>query len=324
MRVLSLLLLSFQLTKTVASNVGERKLTTTSIRRELNKPCRLMRRSDDEDGAPNLYCELDPQDVDGVVGIIYPIEGYDDDDVTSPIDGTLLFFVAGYYVEDNTIYCPSGVKPIYDTASFLASASAQPSFVEFASQTGEQTVLMIRVVFADAAPTLSVSELSDEVFGTGGDTFTMKSQFAACSYNSFTIEPFAGTLPSQQNIQISNGVHEITLGSNAIGMKSRELEFLITAQLNADLGASWQSTSGIELVMYCLPPGVEVFTAYAYIPGSLSVYSDDWCRSPTGNMHEIGHSKRGKLTNVFIFYSIRIWVYGIPAMATTNMETDQV
>ena len=247
-----------------------------------------MRRSDSEgeDGTRDLFCELDPEDADGVVGLMRRIEGLHDGDVTTVIDGTLLFFVAGSYVEGDVVYCPSGVKPMYSNVSFSASASVQPqmTFPAPASQTGVQTVLMVRAVFNDIQPSKSTSELSDEVFGTGTDPVNMKSQFAACSYNKFTTEPYSGTINSTA---ITNGVYEVSVSSTTTGKSKFSLESEITTQLNVDFGSSWRTIYGIELVMYCLP--TDDFTAYAYVPGTLSVYSNTWCTLMSGHLHEVGH-----------------------------------
>jgi hypothetical protein len=245
-------------------------------------------RSDSEgkEGTRDVFCELDPEDADGVVGLMRRIEGLHDGDVTTVIDGTLLFFVAGSYVEGDVIYCPSGVKPMYSNVSFFASASVQTqtTFPAPASQTGEQTVLMVRAVFTDTQPTNSASELSDEVFGSGSDPVNMKSQFAACSDNKFTTEPYSGTINS---IAITNGVYEVSLSSTTTGKSKNSLESEITTQLNVDFGSSWTTIYGIELVMYCLP--IDDFTAYAYVPGYLSIYSNSWCSYMSGHIHEIGH-----------------------------------
>jgi hypothetical protein len=243
--------------------------------------------SEGKEGTRDVFCELDPEDADGVVGLMRRIEGLHDGDVTTVIDGTLLFFVAGSYVEGDVIYCPSGVKPMYSNVSFSASASVQTqtTFPAPASQIGEQTVLMVRAVFNDIQPSKSASELSDEVFGTGTDPVNMKSQFAACSDSKFTTEPYSGTINTKS---ISNGVYEVSLSTSATGRDSSALQSEITTQLGNDFGSSsWRSSNGIELVMYCLP--IDDFTAYAYVPGTLSVYSDTWCTSMSGHMHEVGH-----------------------------------
>ena len=51
---------------------------------------------------------------------------------------------------------------------------------------GNRTVLAIRVVGPDSETTSSADEIADTIFGSNGKSFTMKSQFAACSYNQFT------------------------------------------------------------------------------------------------------------------------------------------
>jgi hypothetical protein len=42
--------------------------------------------------------------------------------------------------------------------------------------------------------------------------------------------------------------------------------------------------------MYCLPPGTMSGIAYAFINSWMSVYSNEWCNYPSGQMHELGHN----------------------------------
>ena len=42
--------------------------------------------------------------------------------------------------------------------------------------------------------------------------------------------------------------------------------------------------------MYCLPPGTLSGIAYAFINSWMSVYSNEWCNYPSGQIHELGHN----------------------------------
>jgi hypothetical protein len=42
--------------------------------------------------------------------------------------------------------------------------------------------------------------------------------------------------------------------------------------------------------MYCLPPGAMNGIAYAFVNSWMSVYSNQWCNYPSGQIHELGHN----------------------------------
>jgi hypothetical protein len=63
----------------------------------------------------------------------------------------------------------------------------------------------------------------------------------------------------------------------------------ITAALKQNFGVSSPAALA-DHVMYCLPPGTMNGIAYAYVNSWMSVYSDQWCGSLSGQMHEIVHN----------------------------------
>ena len=66
--------------------------------------------------------------------------------------------------------------------------------------TGTRSVLVVRVVAADATTTASEAQLSDSVFGTFGDAFNLKSQYNACSYGQLNFVPAANRTGSGGDI----------------------------------------------------------------------------------------------------------------------------
>lgn len=55
--------------------------------------------------------------------------------------------------------------------------------------TGERTVLVVRIQAADATTGFSESELSNSVFGGGGDAVNLRDQYLKCSHNQLTFNP---------------------------------------------------------------------------------------------------------------------------------------
>ena len=50
-------------------------------------------------------------------------------------------------------------------------------------------------------------------------------------------------------------------------------------------------SSQFDHVLFCFPPGTAgSWIAYGYYNSYLTIYNDDWCNSPSTQMHEVGHN----------------------------------
>jgi hypothetical protein len=65
---------------------------------------------------------------------------------------------------------------------------------------------------------------------------------------------------------------------------------LVTAEITSQFGESPSDIA--DLVMYCMPTNTipDGGIAYAFVNSWMSVYSNQWCNYPAGQMHEIGHN----------------------------------
>ncbi|GFH59676.1 hypothetical protein CTEN210_16152 [Chaetoceros tenuissimus] len=143
---------------------------------------------------------------------------------------------------------------------------------------GTRTYLAVRVIGADKATTASISEISNEWFGTYGDPVNYKSQIEACSYNAVTVSKFTGS-------GVTEGVTTVTI-SNTVSGASDD-----TIRDAADLAVSNLGLGNPDHTILCLPPGTSGgWIGYAYIDWDLSVFNDNWCLYPSIQMHEIGHN----------------------------------
>jgi len=142
--------------------------------------------------------------------------------------------------------------------------------------TGSKKVLVVRANAKDHSTTADMATLSNNIFGTAGDTATLVSQYDACSYGQLTIEPY------EQN----GGVIEVNINSEIEGVNKFRVEDLMTAAAAKVVGGLWQ----FDNVMLCLPPGTGNWIAYAYVGSWLSVFNDDWCQQLSTQVHEVGHN----------------------------------
>lgn len=150
------------------------------------------------------------------------------------------------------------------------------------AETGNKTVLVVRVVAADGSTSFSTSELSDAVFGTDGDLVNLKSQYAACSYDQFNFNPAPNraVAAGQVGTNIVNGATEVSITTTIA-----EGDIVMRNAITDKLLQVFNVSSIFELtdhVMYCLPSGSMAAIAYAFVPGWMSVYRNEWCTYVSG------------------------------------------
>lgn len=162
--------------------------------------------------------------------------------------------------------------------------------------TGIQKVLAVRAIAPDASTTSSAQVISDEIFGTSTDSVNLRSQYQDCSYNQLDFQP-----TTDFGTGTSVGTTTVNISANVSGASDSDIR---TAMLNA-LGGK---PANVDYVMLCVPPGTSGgWIAYAYINSYLSVYNNEWCNYPSGQMHEVsifqsvlGSSKLLAVSNRFI------------------------
>ena len=147
---------------------------------------------------------------------------------------------------------------------------------QLAVTTGEKSILVVRVVAANASPTATEVRLGDSVFGTDGDLVTLKSQYSKCSHEGLTILPADNRDGTDDGnaVLIRNGAVTVTVSSSTTDGDEIMVND-VTAKLKSMFGTSASNLA--DHVMYCLPPGTMSGIAYAYINSWNSVYSDLWC-----------------------------------------------
>jgi hypothetical protein len=152
-------------------------------------------------------------------------------------------------------------------------------------RTGVKTVLVVRIIAKDARTTATEAQLADDIFGTNGDGWNLKSGYDQCSYGQLKFEP----LTTHTKVG-PDGIYTVSIPNTAVkGVADSKVVNAALAQVTADLGVSPNLLA--NHVMFCLPPGTSgSWIAYAVINGWKSVYNDVWCQYPSGQMHEFGKS----------------------------------
>jgi hypothetical protein len=159
-------------------------------------------------------------------------------------------------------------------------------------QKGNKTVLAVRIILNDGAYSHATQTgLSNDVFGNGVDTINLKTQYAACSYNQLTFNKAADrslsttVTPNVGDTAISNGVVDIRVNHNKAAGDGTVVN-AVTAEINRVFGVT-NPTQLANYVMYCLPTGVMIGIAYAYINSWNSVYTNEYCNYVSTQMHEV-------------------------------------
>ncbi|KAL9188583.1 hypothetical protein ACHAXT_006961 [Thalassiosira profunda] len=146
-----------------------------------------------------------------------------------------------------------------------------------------RSVLVVRVIGADAATTASESELSDSVFGTDGDPVNLRSQYRDCSHGQQIFDPTTYN-------GITDGAVTVTIANTISGTSDSTIRQAALDQLKVDFGVSSASALA-DHVLICIPPGTaSSWIGYGYVNSWLTVYNDNWCTYPSIQMHEVGHN----------------------------------
>jgi hypothetical protein len=155
-----------------------------------------------------------------------------------------------------------------------------------APRSGTSTMLVIRGVSGDGAPTKSVGDLAVDVFGSlagGVDPVNLASQYSACSKGKLLFVPATG------GTNIVNGAVEVTIPNNIAGMNRITAHNLFINAAPAVVGQPLSTWTHTFLVMQ----GSVNFSgaaAYAYVNDSLSVYDDAYGSHVVVQSHELGHN----------------------------------
>jgi len=152
-----------------------------------------------------------------------------------------------------------------------------------------KSILAVRVTDSDGRVHPDTADLiSDQIFGTNGDTLTMTSQLAACSYGKFNVtneypagvsQLFSapGVIDVQMNVPLS-GTDRFDIGNAA--------RYALEELLGFQLPGPFHNVMFIYESCYtdC------GWAAYAYINHWMSCYVDGSHRFVGVQMHEIGHN----------------------------------
>lgn len=175
--------------------------------------------------------------------------------------GDTTLFIPGATIDNGILTVPNG-------ASINAEKLRGNEGIN-ANVAGTKMVFVIRVDAPDAQVSTNVAQLSDKVFGTSGDMFNLKSQYASCSYNTLMFEPVSATFNGES---IAAGVGEVTLTSNINGVENGVVKNDMLAAADAKYGSISAKVLSGEIAMSCYVFLLELQEAGLHMPTLIAIF----------------------------------------------------
>ncbi|EJK56365.1 hypothetical protein THAOC_23761 [Thalassiosira oceanica] len=171
--------------------------------------------------------------------------------------------------------------------------------------TGPKTMLAVKVIDPNGLERPETpAVIADKLFGTSGDSATLKSQLEACSYDQLNIIPGDNNAPEMNG---KRGVYELANGGGGpnSGTMTVTIDVPLTgdvtrnqihndAKLKVEQALGFSLPGPFEQVLfvvekcYTSPSNDCGYAAYAYINSWMSVYQDRYFAYPGVLVHELG------------------------------------
>lgn len=197
-----------------------------------------------------MVCELSDDDAEKADGRLFvSITGIDESQLDNIKSGETTLVAEGAVFLDGELQIPADGQIEFGTIDENDERRVRQKRRRSLSATGTKSVLVVRVNAADVSTSGTIKELSNNIFGTYGDTVTMKSQYDQCSYGKLQFEPFVGR--TSKGVYV-NGVIDVTISNNVGGSDRTNIEAAVQVAAKNKLG---NLRDEFDHVMLCLPPG---------------------------------------------------------------------
>ena len=161
------------------------------------------------------------------------------------------------------------VIPLNTDIYFVASRSNRERQLV---QTGNRTMLIVRVTAPNSTQSNSPERLANATFGIGGQRNSMAAQYSSCSAGQLSFVAATG-FPNK----ITNGVIELPIQSTINNLSIFSLENSMKVGVRISLGVT-DLGSAFSHIVFCLPFGTTFkggnWIAYSYGSGSYSYFNN--------------------------------------------------
>ncbi len=152
--------------------------------------------------------------------------------------------------------------------------------VSFGTRIGPTPILVVKVTDKNGlAPDELTAVISDDVFGTSGDSVTLKSRLYACSMGRLTVIPGDNNSGKiNQSVYNAPGVVAVKLRLSIETSTDSDIRNAVTVEVQKELGVTLPGP--YKHVMYVLQKcyGDCGWAAYAFVNGWNSVYVGNYCK----------------------------------------------
>jgi hypothetical protein len=224
-------------------------------------PCTIVRvETQYADNAVDVYsvaptdefkCALHPSDRGAAGRHFVDIEGIDTAQLLNVTSGETTMEVEGAIIVDGAYTAPAGASVHFGTVETRR---------RLGKSEGQKKILVVRAETAGGNTISRKEDIVDAVFGTYGNTVSMRSQYLGCSHGKLDILPFEGQ--TENGYTVTDGIIEVSIDEDYRGQTRYVAEEGLTNAAEELVG---DLSSQFDHVILCLPPGTSGgWVAYAY------------------------------------------------------------
>ena len=197
-------------------------------------------------GEDVIKCELQEEDRAAVGKYFVNVNGIESGQLENIVSGDTTLISNEAMIMDGEMWLPAGAAIEFGSNGENDRRKLNSSL----RQEGIKKVLVVRADAQGSSTSASKEVLSDKIFGTYGDTATLKSQYLGCSHGKLELQPFVGM--TQGGTYIESGVLDVSVDNYIPGAPRFEIEDALEEAANRLVGRLNQQ---FDHVMLCLPPG---------------------------------------------------------------------
>lgn len=206
------------------------------------------RRLQEDDDDDLVKCELSEEDRAAVGKYFVNVNGIESSQLENIVSGDTTILAEGATIMDGEMYLPADAS--IEFGSNEENRRKLQSWQDSFRRQGTKKVLVVRANGQGSSTSADSQTLSDKIFGTNGDTATLRSQYQQCSHGKLDLQPFEGT--TWGGTFIDGGVLDVNIDMYVPGANRYAVEDALENAADALVGGL---RGQFDHVMLCLPPG---------------------------------------------------------------------
>ena len=209
-----------------------------------NNGSRKLQQTDEE---IEVKCELQEEDRVAVGKYFVSINGIESSQLDNIVSGDTTLMAEGATIMDGELWLPAGAAVEFGSNG---GNDRRRRRLQTSQTDPTRKVLVVRANGNGAITTGTKGTLSDKIFGTYGDTATLRSQYLACSHGKLDFQPFVGV--TSGGTVVDDGVLEVNIDTYVPGASRYVVEDALEEAADQLVG---NLRDQFDHVMLCLPPG---------------------------------------------------------------------